>query len=84
MQQHCAISWHVCSDDDKMLSDGDVNSPAPAALKPAKASRPRAPAANQPKAKPPVAPAAGKHLLHNLAQLSCHVSVHGCSKLSCE
>ena len=42
-----------------MVSDGDVNSPAPAAVKPGKASRPRAPPANQPKAKPPVAPAAG-------------------------
>ncbi|DBB17682.1 TPA: hypothetical protein ACH3X3_002722 [Trebouxia sp. C0006] len=47
------------SDDENMVSDGDVNSPAPAAVKPGKASRPRAPPANQPKAKPPVAPAAG-------------------------
>lgn len=65
-----------------MVSNGDVNSPAPAAVKPAKASRPRAAAANQPKAKPPVAPAAGEHLLNHLAQLSRHVSVHGGSQLS--
>lgn len=54
-------------DDEEILSDGDVNSPAVAAAKPV--ARSRNPAASKAKAKPPAAPVAGQYFspcLHNL------------------
>jgi len=65
------------------VSDGDVNSPAPAAAKPAKATKPRAPAATKPKAKPHAAPAAGEHTpCHRLSSAfgnSTQQCAFGCS-----
>lgn len=60
-QQHCTHCWVLHSDDDEdeeILSDGDVNSPAVVAAKPV--ARPRNPAASKAKAKPPAAPVAGQ------------------------
>lgn len=47
-------------EEEEILSDGDVNSPAVAAAKPV--ARPRNPAASKAKAKPPAAPAVGQYL----------------------
>lgn len=61
---------HICSDDEAIISDGDVNSPAPApaATKPTKAAQPRATAASKAKAKPPAALAAGRNLVPDLCR----------------
>lgn len=55
--QHCV--FYSDDDEEEILSDGDVNSPAVAAAKPV--ARPRNPAASKAKAKPPAAPVAGQY-----------------------
>lgn len=79
----CSQFWLCCSDDGEILSDGDVNSPAPAAAKPSKlAVKPRNPAAIKAKAKLPAAPAAGQcYVLPHVCCLSCKGSLHAVTYL---